>query len=286
MSEVLRRRGASRRSATASGPGVLLFRQGAPEGPERRDHILFAHGRLGPIRRAHQLRQRAPHQSLAHLRAAGQQRPVTLAFAEDFAHQRPHRAAIRPGRREVGRPVQEGEAEEAGVVQRPPGRLPPEVEEGPAEVRAGRPALPLELVARHRAQRVLGEVAHRQREALLAAVLAVQRAHRHVRGPRQFLRPHRVVAPLSQQHRHVPHEVGMALLPHPPHAPSSSSPPPERLTRGMNVPSATVCVAGGADMPRQRLPPEGGRHGRPGPRLLAFWRRGPVGIAGGPWPWP
>ena len=166
-------------------------------------------------------------------------------------------------------------------MQRPPGRLPPEVEEGPAEVRAGRPALPLELVARHRAQRVLGEVAHRQREALLAAMLAVQRAHRHVRGPRQLLRPHRVVAPLPQQHRHVSHEVGMALLPHPPHDPSPSSPSlPERLTRGMKVPSATVCVAGGADMPRRRLPPEGGEARSTGPRLRAHPRRNPVASQG------
>jgi hypothetical protein len=102
-----------------------------------------------------------------------------------------------------------------------------------AEVPAGLPTHPLEAHAPLLAQRKLGEVAHRHGDALLATVPAVQRAHRHAGGPRQLLRPHVVVAPLPQQHRGLPHGVGVDLFLNP-HAPS----PPRRSGRpSWNEPS-------------------------------------------------
>lgn len=210
-------------TASPSRPGVIRRRQGPPQGIRRRAGVLLAHRHLRLDGLAHPLHQHPPHQALTHLRAARPQRSLTLSFGEDLAHQRPHRTVVprRPGCLRV--PMQEREAEEADVLKRPADQLPPEAVEGVAEVRSRRPTLPLELPARHRAQRALGEVPYRQGQALLAAMLPVQRAHRHMHRPRQLRGPHVVVAPLRQQHRHAPHVVGVGLL-HYPHAPAPSAP--------------------------------------------------------------
>ena len=74
-------------------------------------------------------------------------------------------------------PVQERESEEAGFLQRPGDQLPPEGEEGLTETHALPSELTLETAARPHAQGVLGEVPHRQREPVLAAVTPVETAH-------------------------------------------------------------------------------------------------------------
>ncbi len=144
-------------------------------------------------------------------------------------------------------PVQEGEAEEVRMPQRPPDQFPPEGVEGPAEVHARLHMLHEEGDVGPVAEFPLGVVAHGQRQALLAAVVPVQRAHREAHGPRQLAGLHVVVAPPRQQRRRRVHGLGVHHLQNPHPLPL---PAPRRLPAGMNVPSASTCLPGGSDMGR------------------------------------
>jgi len=213
----------------ASRPGVFFARQGSPEGPRRGEHLGFPHPSAPLRRRARQLHQRSPHQPLPYLGAAGGQRSLALALLQHLAHQGPRRASIRllrdkrprhprPGgwRRVrpvlVRVPVQEGEVEEARLPQRPPRQLPPEGEEGLGEVHPRLAVLQRKGHVPLVTQLLLGEVAHRQRQPPLAAVMPVHRAHRHAHGLGQPRGLHVVVAPLRQQPRRLAHGVGVHHL--------------------------------------------------------------------------
>ena len=130
---------------------------------------------------------------------------------------------MRPGGTRV--PVQKSEGEEAGLLQRRTGQLPPEREEGLMEVHALPAELTLEATARPDTQGILGEVSHRQREAMLAAVATVEAAHRYAHRPSQIRGVH-VVVPATRQHpRRLAHRIGAHLL-NDSHAPSPSPPSP------------------------------------------------------------
>ncbi|MCP3139591.1 hypothetical protein LXT23_19925 [Pyxidicoccus sp. QH1ED-7-1] len=117
----------------------------------------------------------------------------------------------------LGVPVQEGEAEELRLAQRSLGQQVPEGEEALPETSGA--AIPeLEFEARETAYLALGEVAHRQGEAALVAIVAVQGAHRHTGNPRQLLGPDILVAPPRQQPRRRHHRRAVEVLPNP-HAP-------------------------------------------------------------------
>ena len=239
------------RSASTPGPGSLPTRQRAPEGISRGEDFRFAH--LGTLPgRAHQLQQRAPHQPLTHPRAAGPQHPLFLARLQHLPHQRPRGASVRlwlerarnhrPARwgrvrpMSLRMPVQEGEAEEVPLVQRPHAQFPPEGVEGVEVVQARPHMRHEERDVRLVAELLLGEVPHRQGQAQLAAIAAVQRTHRHTQGPGQLAGLHVVIAAPRQESRCLAHGARMHHLQEP-HAPSPPRPggcPPERtfLPRG------------------------------------------------------
>ena len=245
----------------AARPGVFFVREGSPESPGRSEHLGFTH--LCPLhRRARQLDQRPPHQSLAYLGTAGGQRPLSLALLQHLAHQGPRRASVRllrnqgprhprPGGRRRVRPVlvrvpvQEGEVEEARLPQRPPRQFPPEGEEGLGEVHPRLAVPQQEGHLRPVTQLLLGEVAHRQRQSPLATVVSVQRAHRHAHGLCQPCGLHVVVPPPCQQPRRVTHGIGVHHL-QKVHTPSPSRPLGHGLLRtrrlcASSVPHATGC---------------------------------------------
>jgi hypothetical protein len=152
-------------------------------------------------------------------------------------------ARMRPG--DVRVPVQEGEGEEAGLLQGRTDQLPPEGEEGLTEVPILPAVLTLEAAARADAQGILREVSHRQREAVLAAVAPVESAHRHAQRPGQLRGLHVLVPPTRQQPRRLAHGVDAHLLQNP-HAPSPC--PSGRLSAGRNLPSTRTGLPGGSDM--------------------------------------
>jgi len=115
-------------------------------------------------------------------------------------------------------------AAEVRLRQRPPGQLPPEGEEGLGEVDARLVVLQQERHVRLIAELLLGEVAHRQRQSPLAAVVPVQRAHRDAQGLGQRGSLHILIAAPRQQSRRGAHGIGVHHF-HKPHAPS----PPRRL---------------------------------------------------------
>lgn len=200
-----------------SGPRVLGGSQRPPEGLRRGIDVLLGELVRTLGRHARQLGQRAPDETRPYRRRASYQRTLPLAFSEHLPHQLPHSPAALFFRDVLRMPVQEGEAEERGLAQRGPGQHLPEGEEARAE--APMPAFrELELDACDVADLPLGEVAHRQGEAALAAILAVEGAHRHAGDAGQLLGPDIVVAPLSQQPRRLNHRRAEEVLPCP-HAP-------------------------------------------------------------------
>jgi hypothetical protein len=278
------------RGRTAATPWPLLFTHG--QGPPERllggEDVLLGH-RLSLGVRARQLRQHAPHQRLAHPGRTRRQRPLALACrqhapnqltrpsAAGHRHQLPRNPVSRTASVHLRRqrlrlfpllswrvlvrvPVQEGEAEERRLPQREARQLPPEGMEGPPVVRLSPQVGPAVRLPRHPAQKLLGEAAHLAGEALLVAVVPVQRAHRDARHPRQLLGPHVVVAAPGQKPRRVAHGVGPHLLQYP-HAP----PPPPRPSRsspeGTFLPPMPPFLPGGSDMPglRPGLSPEENR---------------------------
>ncbi len=221
--------------------------QRPPEGHSRHLEALLRY--FSPVRhRAHQVRQRTPDEAAAHLARARRQRALTLASREHLVQHRSHllTAAALPHVLRV--PVQEGEAEERRLAHREEGQLLPEDEEGLAEAEV--PSRHQELAVHVLAQLLLGEGAHRQGEAALAAIVTVERAHRHARHLRQLRGAHVVVAPPRHQLRRLAHRPGNQVLQnrlrlHP------RLPTPGGLPRGRNVHSGLApFLPGGSDMGR------------------------------------
>ncbi len=169
---------------------------------------------------------------------------LALAMLEDLQHLRARPSVMLARWVRVRMVVKEGEAHEVGLQQRPGRELAPEGDEDVAK------ALPQRVAIRHLVsdetrvgQLALGEGPYRPRDALLAAVVTIQRAHREPRGPGQFRGPDVVEPPLCQQLRRVtqPESAHLRQRVHPP------VPLPSRPSRGRNVPSTTTCLQGGAD---------------------------------------
>ncbi|ATB50504.1 hypothetical protein MYMAC_006160 [Corallococcus macrosporus DSM 14697] len=194
-----------------------------PEGLSGNLDVFFTHP-LALARPAHELREDSPHHALVNPRAPLWEGPLPLAMSEHLQHLRARPPVMLPRRVRVWMGVEEGEAHEVGLQQRPGRQLAPEGEEDVAK------PLPQRVAVRHLVgdetgigQVALGEGPYRPRDALLAAVVAVQRAHREPRGTGQLRGPHVVQTPLGQQLRRVT-QPGFAQLRQRVHPPSPVHP--------------------------------------------------------------
>jgi hypothetical protein len=232
-----------RRAAAATRPCAFTRRQGLEEHLACREHVLVRH--LGALRHgASQLPQRAPDETLAHLRRALCQCSLLLAIGKDFADQRSCLASSRLVSKVLRVPVHEGEAEHPRLRSHRLRQCPPEDAEGGAEALRSLAVRPQVFHLGVQAQLLLGEAAHLQGEVPLVAVLPVHRAHRDARGLRQLPGLHLLVAPPRQHVRRVPHG-GAVHMPRNPFHPRKPPRPSKRLTRGSKVPSALVLLPTG-----------------------------------------
>ncbi len=232
-----------RRIATTSRFGGRLYRERLPEDLRGSLDVFFTH-HLSPSRPAHELRQHAPHHALMKPGAARGKHLLALAMFEDLQHLRARPSVMLSRGVRVRVVVKEGESHEVGLQQRPGRELAPEGDEDVVK------ALPQRVAIRHLVgdeagvgQLALGEGPYRPRDALLAAVVTIQRAHREPRGPGQFRGPDVVETPLRQQLRRVtqPESAHLRQRVH------SPVPLPSRPSRGRNVPSTMTCLQGGSD---------------------------------------
>ena len=163
------------------------------------DGLAFGHA-------AGQFQHEPPSHAFMRSESALHQRALPLAMDEQLPHHRPYRARRVPVLDAVWVPVQEGEAEEGGVLDGPPRDFTPDVEEHTLEAVGPRVfERHLESDVPHVREFTFGVLSDRRREALFTAVAPVHRADRHPHGASELSRLHIVEALPCEHCRRVPH---------------------------------------------------------------------------------